>query len=77
MHRELERDAAGIANAFPYSLRNHQVVAVAWGQIATGLRDTDDRPVRLELCDRQPEVRVALEIQRAHVGMRWIIEPVA
>jgi hypothetical protein len=32
-------------------------------------------PARLELVEADPEVHVALEIERGHVGVRRIVEP--
>ena len=53
MHRKLEHDAAGFANAFAHALGEHEVVAVARRKIAAGLCDTDDRLARLQLLQRQ------------------------
>ena len=44
--REFDRDPAGIADTFAHPLGQHEVVAVAWGQVTAGLRDADDRPAR-------------------------------
>ena len=43
MHRELEGDAAGGADALAHALGELEVVAVARRQIGAGLRDADDR----------------------------------
>ena len=49
MHRELDGDAAGLADALAHPLGQHQVVAVARRQVRAGLGDADDRLVRLQL----------------------------
>ena len=44
MHRELERDAAGVADAVAHALGQLEVMAVAGREVGAGLRDADDRP---------------------------------
>jgi hypothetical protein len=51
------------------------MVAVARREVAAGLRDADDRATRLQLVARQPVVHEALDIERRHVRMRGIVEP--
>jgi hypothetical protein len=67
--------AAGIANAFANALGKHQMMAVAWGKVRSGLGDADNRPVRLQLGLAQPEIEVALDIERGHVDIVGIGEP--
>jgi len=53
------------------------MVAVAGTEIASGLGDADDRLARLQLFQRQAEIHVALEIERGHVGIGGVVEPLA
>ncbi len=43
MHRELEGDAAGVADALAHALGQLEMMAVAGRQVGAGLRDADDR----------------------------------
>ena len=75
MHRELEGNTAGLADAVPDPIGQDQVVPVARHQIRTGLGDADDRTARLQLVLAQPEIEVALDIERRHVDILGIVEP--
>ena len=75
MHRELEGDAAGVADAFAHALGELEMVAVAGRKIGAGLGDADDRLAGGQLLPGQPEVEVALEIERGHAGIVGIVEP--
>ena len=75
MNGELDGDAAGLADSFAQPLSQHQVVAVARREIGTGLRDADDRPIGLQLSLAEPEIHVALEIERRHVDVVGVVEP--
>ena len=75
MDRKLERHSAGCADARGNALGEHEVVAVAGGEVRAGLGDPDDRQARLQLLRRQTEIQVALQIQRCHVGVGGIVEP--
>ena len=73
--RKFQRDAARVANALLDALGQHQVMAIAGREIAAGLRDADDRPVALQLLERQAVVQVLLEVQRRQVRIRRVVEP--
>ena len=45
-------------------------------QVRAGLGDADDRPARLQLLARQPEIEIALQIERRHVGLAVVVPPV-
>src|SRR3546814_20702074 len=78
MRRKLDRDPACITDAFAHPVRQHQMMPVAWHQIAPRLRDPDDRPVALQLLQAQPVIEIALDIQRRHRseerrgGKEWV-----
>ena len=42
MYREFNRDSPRFTDAFADSLRQNQVMTIARGQVAAGLRDADD-----------------------------------
>ncbi len=75
MDGELEGDAARLADALAHALREHDVVAVAGGEVGAGLRDADERLAGLQLLARQPPVHVALDVERGHVRVVRIVEP--
>ena len=75
MHRKFERDAAGRADAFAHAARELEVMAVAGREVGAGLRDADDRLAGAQFLRRQPEVHVALEIERRHAGIFRVVEP--
>ncbi len=52
--RELDGDAAGLADALANALRQLQVDAVAGREIGTGLGDADDRLARLQFLAGEP-----------------------
>ncbi len=54
MHRELEGNAAGVADAVAHPLGQLEVVAVAGREIRAGLGDADDRLAAGELVAGQP-----------------------
>src|SRR4029453_2937598 len=66
MDGELERNAAGVADAVADPAGELDVVTVARHQIVAGLRDPDNGPARLQLRAGQPEVEVPLEVRRGH-----------
>ncbi|MFT3789959.1 MAG: hypothetical protein QM741_02550 [Rudaea sp.] len=76
MDGKFERDAAGRADAVAHARGELQVMAVARRQIATRLRDADDRTAGLEFFARQPVVQIALDVQSRVDGMGRIAEPV-
>ncbi len=43
MHRKFKRNAARVANAVAYALRELQMMAIAWREIGAGLCNADDR----------------------------------
>jgi len=75
MRRKLDRDPAGVADTVAHPLGEFEMMAVARGQIAAGLRDTDDRPARLKLVDAETIIQITLEIERGHVRIFRIVEP--
>jgi len=72
---EFHGDAAGIADPGLDPLGQFDVVAVARGEVAAGLGDADDRPPRLQFVAGQAVVHVTLHVQRGHVGVARVIEP--
>ena len=68
-------NAPGVANTLAHAGCQNQMMAIAGRKIGTGLRDADDRPSRLQFFERQPEIQIALQIQRGHVGVVRIVEP--
>ena len=75
MGGEFERYAARLGDTGLDALGEDQVVTVAWHQVAARLRDADDRSTALDLLQAQPEVQVALDVERGHVGVGGIVEP--
>ncbi|MNE40995.1 hypothetical protein D3C80_1350430 [compost metagenome] len=75
MDRELHGNAAGIADPGLDPLGQFDVVAVARGQVAAGLGNTDDRTAGLQFVTGQAVVHVALHIQGGHVGVARVVEP--
>ena len=75
MHRELEGDAAGVADALAHALGELEMVAIAGREIGAGLGDADDRLARGQFLARQPVIEIALEIERGHAGIVGIVEP--
>ena len=77
MNRKLHRHAARVAYALTHARHRFEVHAVAGRQVTAGLRDADDGFAAGELLAREAVVHEALEIQRDHVGMGGVVEPVA
>src|SRR6476660_6029532 len=77
VHRKFERNAAGFANPFAYSMGKLEVVAVTWREVRPRLGDANDGLAGLQLLTLQAEVHVALQIQRRHVGVVRIGAPPA
>ena len=75
MHRKLERDAARRADAFAHAARQFEMMPVAGREVGAGLRDADDRLAGAQLLRGEPEVHVALEIERRHAGIFRIVAP--
>ncbi len=75
MDREFERHAACRQNAVAHALGELDVVAVAGRKVGAGLGDADDRLAGAQLRRRQPEIEVALDIERRHAGVVGIVEP--
>ena len=75
MNRKFERDAARLADAGSHPFRQALVDAVAGREVGTRLRDPDDGLAGLQLLAGQPEVHVALDIERGHAGIERIVEP--
>src|SRR6185312_910715 len=77
MDRELDGNAAGVADAVAHPAREIDVVAVAGREVAAGLGDADDRPATVQLGQGQAEVHVAFEVERRHRRIARRIEPLA
>ena len=75
MDRKFDGDAARLADALAHALGQHQMMAVAGRKVAAGLGDADDRPARAQFLKAQPEVQIALQIERGHVDIVGIVEP--
>ena len=52
-----------------------EVMTVAGGEVAAGLGDADDRAARLQLFARHAVVHEALDIERGHVRVSGVVEP--
>src|SRR5690606_34931625 len=76
MNRKFHRNAACLANALAHAADCLEMDAIAGREVATGLRDADDRFTASQLLAREPVVHEALEIERHHVEVRGIVEPV-
>src|SRR6478752_4185305 len=77
MHRKFHGDAAGGADSLPHTVRQFDVVAVAWRKVAAGLGNADNRLARLQFMPRQAVIKVTLEVERGHAGIVRIVEPLA
>src|SRR5437764_819148 len=75
VHRELDRDPAGLPDAFANPLGQLQVMAVARGEIRAGLRDADDRLAGLQLVAGEAPVQVPLGVEGGHPGVGGVVEP--
>jgi hypothetical protein len=73
--RKLHRDTPRVADAGLDPLGQFDVMAVAGRQVAAGLGDADDRPAGLQFVPGQAVVHVTLDIERGHVGVVRVIEP--
>ena len=58
------------------ALRKLEMMAVAGGEVGAGLGDADDWPARLQLVPGNPEIQIALQIERRHVGLAVVVPPV-
>ena len=75
MDRELDRNAARIADTRLHAVRQEDVDLVAGGEVAAGLGDADDRLAALQLLAGIFLVQVALDIKRGHPGIVRVVEP--
>ncbi|MDR6355275.1 hypothetical protein Q3H58_001946 [Pseudomonas psychrotolerans] len=75
MHREFHGYATGVADAGLDPLSQLQVMTIAGGEVAAGLGDADDRTTGLEFVAGQAVVHVALDVERGHVGVGRVVEP--
>ncbi|MND48435.1 hypothetical protein D3C80_393550 [compost metagenome] len=75
MHRKLDGDATRFTNAFAQTVSEFKMVAVAGRKVRTGLRNADDRAVRLKFSLAQAEIHVTLEIKRRHIRIGGVVEP--
>src|SRR5262245_63653831 len=75
MHRELEGDAAGVADAFAHARGELEMMAIARREVGAGLGDAHDRLTRCELLLGQSVIEVTLEIERGHARIVGIVEP--
>ena len=77
VQRKFHGHAAGIADAFAYTLDGVEMHPVARREVTAGLCDADDRFARQQLIGREAVVHEALEIERHHVEVFRIVKPVA
>ena len=77
VHRELHGDAARFTHALSHALDRLEVNAVAGIDVAARLHDADDRFAREQLLGGEAVVHEALEIERHHVDVLRIVEPIA
>src|SRR5262249_5501443 len=75
MDGKFEGNASRLADAFAYTHRQRDVMPVAGRQIRARLGDADDRLAGGELLTSEAVVHVALEIERGHVGVVGVVEP--
>ena len=75
MHRHLNRGATRGDDPVAHTFGQFKVVAVAGGQIATRLRNRNDRLARLQFLACQPVVQITFQIQRRHFGVVFVHEP--
>src|SRR5262245_30454864 len=75
MHRELEGDAAGVADAFAHARGELEMMAIAGREVRAGLGDATIGLPDVSLLLGQPEIEVALEIERGHARIVGIVEP--
>ncbi|KAG5719920.1 hypothetical protein E4T56_gene15533, partial [Termitomyces sp. T112] len=75
--RKFQRDAAHFADALADAFGQHEMVAVAGRKVAAGLGDADDRLAAAQFLKADPEVEIALKIERGHVDIVGIVEPCA
>ncbi|MND66908.1 hypothetical protein D3C80_583120 [compost metagenome] len=76
MGRKLDGNAARIADTVPHPLDQFHMDAVAGRQIAAALGDADDRLAGTQLLRRHAIIHEALQIERRHVEMVRVVEPV-
>src|SRR5215467_12099821 len=72
---KLECNSAGSENALADAFGELEVMAVAGRKVRAGLRNTDDWLGGAQLRRRKPEIQIALEIERGHSWIFWIVEP--
>src|SRR5690606_25694932 len=77
MDRELDRNAARVADAVAHAPGQVEMDAIARGQIAARLGDADDRLARAQLLRGHPVIHEPLEIERGLVPPFPVVEPVA
>src|SRR5262249_38006442 len=75
MGRKLHRDAACGPDSLADATCQFEMVAVAGRKIIAGLRNSDDRRARLQFLASEAVVEIALEVERGHAGVMWIVEP--
>ena len=73
--REFQRHAARVADAFLHPDGQIDQMAVARRQVAAGLGDADDRAARLQFLAGQPEIEIALQVERGHARIVGVVEP--
>ena len=75
MDREFHRKPAGLADALAHPMCQFEMVTVARRQVVAGLRDADDRLAGLQFFAGQAIIEVALQIERGHPGIVWVVKP--
>jgi hypothetical protein len=73
---ELEGDAASLPDALAHSLGELEVMPVAGCNVRAGLGDADDRLARLQILEGPAVGQQAFQVERDHVNLVGIVEPV-
>src|SRR5690349_857059 len=75
MHRKFEGNSARVANAVAHPFGKVQMMAVARNEIAAGLRNPYNGLAALKLFPGKPVIQIALQIERRHSRIAWIVPP--
>ena len=75
MHRNFNHRAAGGNDPIAHPFGQFNMVAIAGAKVAAGLGNANDRLARLQLVACQTVVEIAFEIERCHLLIVGIVEP--
>ena len=75
MHRDFDHCSAGGNHPIAHPFGQFNVVAIAGAEVAAGLGNANDGLARLQLVSRQTVVEIAFEIERRHLLIVGIVEP--